>query len=338
MNFMWRVISIFLLTICYSCNSEATLINDPCADIVCDSGEECINGTCTDINIGTEECTKGNILNGSRADCTETLNFSAEFSMSENGSTRTISANNIPAHKVGLFGNVAGAANPNAIAPQSSSYSVTSSPQLASSKTQLLGNSGPDYAFGVLLNGVELDPVAAEPWPHIRGNFAQADWDWNLEALNVNLGLDCNNAHVQPTGKYHYHASPTLYIESLQATSDQMTLVGYAGDGFPIYNKYAYSDANNMDSAIVEMQPSYQLKQGIRPGDGDSAPCGNYDGVYTQDYEFVENVGDLDECNGRMGVTPEFPGGTYYYVLTTEFPAIPRCFSGTPSNDFRIGM
>jgi len=48
-------------------------------------------------------------------------------------------------------------------------------------------------------------------------------------------------------------------------------------------------------------------------------------------------LGDLDECNGREGITPEFPEGTYYYVITNEYPGVPRCFVGTPSSDFKIG-
>ena len=27
----------------------------------------------------------------------------------------------------------------------------------------------------------------------------------------VDIGLDCNTAHVQPTGKYHYHGVPSLH-------------------------------------------------------------------------------------------------------------------------------
>ena len=66
-------------------------------------------------------------------------------------------------------------------------------------------------------------------------------------------------------------------------------------------------------------------------------PCGTYTGVYSADYEYIEGIGDLDECNGRYGVTPEFPEGTYYYVITNKFPGVPRCFVGTPSNDFKLG-
>ena len=98
----------------------------------------------------------------------------------------------------------------------------------------------------------------------------------------------------------------------------------------------AYSDANDLNSTVIQMTSSYQLKSGDRLGDGVTAPCGVYTGVYTADYEYINNLGTLDEANGRSGVTPEYPNGTYYYVITENFPIIPRYFKGIPSNDFSI--
>ena len=51
-------------------------------------------------------------------------------------------------------------------------------------------------------------------------------------------------------------------------------------------------------------------------------------GAFTQDYEYIEGLGDLDECNGRFGATPEFPDGIYYYVVTDDFPFFTRCLKG----------
>ncbi|MCK5441751.1 MAG: hypothetical protein KAJ23_07665, partial [Maribacter sp.] len=73
---------------------------------------------------------------------------------------------------VGLFGNVPGAIHPNVISEQSETYSVTTVPEIASSLTPLIltsetfPNARPQYEFGILLNGVVLDPVTAEPFPH----------------------------------------------------------------------------------------------------------------------------------------------------------------------------
>lgn len=282
------------------------------------------------------DCNPTNTLDSSRGPCNVTLTETPIVNQTINTTTRTITSNSIPDHQVGLFGGGMGSLNPNAISAQNLNLKVTVNPAITGSTTPLLGNHGPDYAFGVLLNGVEVDPVAAEPWPHTGAMAPNVNWDWNLEALNVQLGLDCNNAHVQPQGKYHYHGLPTLYIQSLNASATAMTLVGWAADGFPIYYKYAYTDAQDNSSNVIEMTPSFRLKTGERPGNGINGPCGTYNGIYSNDYEYVAGLGTLDECNGRTGVTPEFPNGTYYYVLTDAFPAIPRCFKGTPSNDFAI--
>lgn len=281
-------------------------------------------------------CESDQFIDTSRGSCNETLTFTPEYNESISGSNRTVTSNAIPNHKVGLFGSGQGSLNPNAISPQTENYSITTTPTLANSLTPLL-NDGPAYSFGILLNGVELDPIAAEPFPHKGIMDPNVNWKWNLEALNVKIGLDCNNAHVQPTGKYHYHESPVLYLENLNVPTTTMTLIGYAADGFPIYHKYAFSDPDDVNSTVMEMKSSYQLKTGTRPGDGVTAPCGDYNGVYSNDYEYSENLGDLDEANGRTGNTPEYPNGTYYYVITKDFPSIPRYFKGTPSSDFKIG-
>jgi len=291
----------------------------------------------------TTDCTPDQVLDSSRGACTVSLPYTSQYQETSSGTTRTITSNSIPNHMVGLFGTGPGSLNPNAISEQFGTYNIPLNPSIAGSLTPLLStagqgpNAGPQYAFGILLNGVELDPVAAEPFPHQGIMNPNVNWEWNLEALNVNLGLDCNNAHVQPTGKYHYHGSPILFLQNLNLPNNQMTLIGYAADGFPIYYKYAYSIATDSSSPVVEMSSSYQLKSGDRPGDGITAPCGTYNGVYSNDYEFINGLGTLDIANGRTGVTPEYPDGTYYYVITDEFPSIPRYFRGTPSNDFKIG-
>lgn len=279
-------------------------------------------------------CSSEITFDNSRGDCDQSLAFTSQFSISSSNGNWIISANSIPDHKVGLFGRMTGALNPNAISPQNESYTITQNPQLTGNLVACLGANGPQYRFGILFNGVELDPVAAEPWPHEGIMSPDANWEWNLEALNVSIGLDCNNAHVQPTGQYHYHGKPDLYLSDLNISSDKMQQIGLAADGFPVYYKYAYADANDSTSAVVAMQSSYRLKSGQRPGDGESAPCGPYTGVYSNDYEYVADLGTLDEANGRYGLTPEFPAGTYYYVITDEFPSIPRYLKGSPSSSF----
>lgn len=283
------------------------------------------------------DCQSAVAVDTTRGACSETLSWTPLFSMIVSGDTRTITTNSIPDHEVGLFGMVPGALNPNPIREQNNVYTITTTPAPAATVTPLQSSNGPEYSFGVMLNGVELDPVAAEPWPHRGIMDPDVNWEWNLEASRVSIGLDCNNAHVQPSGKYHYHGDPTLYLDGLTIDPGTMTLVGYAADGYPVYYRYGYTDPDDDASGTKELLSSYRRRDGVRPGDGVSAPCGAYDGTYTADYEYVAGLGDLDECNGRTGVTPEYPGGTYYYVLTRTFPIIPRCFRGTPSGSFHIG-
>ena len=281
----------------------------------CNSDTPTASGESNDL----QDCTNPILIDSSLGECSETLPYTPSFSIVENSNdTRTITSNNIPSHLVGLFGGGPGSLNPNQIKPQNNTYIIDLTPSVASEVTPLLSNDGIDFSFGILLNGVEVDPVAAEPWPHEGLDSQDVNWEWNLEASMAGLGIDCNRAHVQPFGAYHYHGTPSLYLENLDNNLSSKTLIGYAADGFPIY----YDPTKTS---------SYQIKSGSRPGDGVSAPCGDYDGLYTADYEYVDGLGDLGECNEY------YDGADYYYVLTDNYPGIPRCFIGTPSNDFRIG-
>ena len=282
-------------------------------------------------------CISDQIFSQSRGDCNVSLSIETSYSENITENSRIISSNSIPNHMVGLFGNVQGALNPHSISEQNLVYNLPISPVIAQSLIPLQGSNGPNYSFGIMLNGIELDPVAAEPFPHEGRDSPNANWDWNLEATNTPLGLDCNNGHVQPSGQYHYHGAPISYLDNPNLSSDTMNLIGYAADGFPIYYKYAFSEPFDETSSIIEMTTSYRLKTGLRPGDGISAPCDEYNGVYVNDYEYISELGSLDEANGREGKTPEYPNGTYYYIITDDFPGIPRYFKGVPSDDFNLG-
>jgi len=251
----------------------------------------------------------------------QTLSVAPECEISIAGNKRIIKSNGIPAHEVGRFPN---RGNPNSIQAQSYHYEVPLSPQVASEPTAMVRQ-----PFGIALNGVLFDPGTAEFYQRDRSS------EWNYEALSgaVKLGLDTNHAHVQPNGAYHYHGLPTALFEELSGGEKKMTLVGWAADGFPIYGTYGTKDPKGTRSGIVELESSYQVKEGPRPSGSDS-PGGDYDGTFTLDYEYVEGSGDLDACGGRFGVTPDFPEGTYYYVLTEDYPFIPRMFKGEPDPSF----
>ncbi len=246
--------------------------------------------------------------------------YTSKVTITVRGEKRSIEANGIPDHTPGQFPR---RGNPNSISEQRHNFTVPTNPKVADRPT----NADRGW-FGVALNGVPFEAGTAEFWSR----------DWKYEALggSMNLGLDEHLAHVQPTGAYHYHGLPTGLIANLGGDGKKMLLVGWAADGFPIYTSYAYAEAKDAKSTLKKMRSSYQLKKGTRPGSPDG-PGGAYNGEFTADYEFVKGSGDLDDCNGRVGVTPEFPQGTYYYCITAEFPFAPRCWRGTPDASFRKG-
>lgn len=239
-----------------------------------------------------------------------------KVSISEKGTKRVITANGIPAHKVGRFPNNG---NPNRIKAQSYTFSMPLFPQKTTRSTE--SRMG---IFGVGVNGVPFDPGAAEFW---RGNPRSG---WQYEALGgaVPLGLDANYAHVQPTGAYHYHGLPVGLMQQLGwSRQAESPLIGYAADGFPIYAITA-----TVNGRVTQMTSSYRLKSGNRTGNG---PSGRHDGTFVQDYRYVAGAGTLDECNGAFVKTADHPQGTYAYFLTDSFPVIPRCHKGTPDPSFQ---
>ena len=247
-----------------------------------------------------------------------------EVSITVEGTFRVIKSNGWPDHAPGAFPR---RGNPNTATPQSYNFRVPAKPRAEAEPVRRGG-----WWWGVALNGVPFEPGTGETW----NNDPRSGWRYEAATGFLNLGLDEHNAHVQPNGSYHYHALPTGLVERLGGDGKKMLLIGWAADGFPLYTAWAYADAQDAKSALRKMKPGYRLKQGARPAQQDG-PGGNYDGRFTQDFEFVQDAGDLDECNGRFGVTPEFPDGTYYYCITAEFPFVPRMWRGLPDQSFAKG-
>ncbi len=244
---------------------------------------------------------------------------------------RTLLANGIPDHAVGTFPNEN---DPHAISAQSVSATFTLTPQYKGTVTPLDGPRG----IGFVLNGVKVEPGTIGSCPSnatATSNCSRIDnsGGWIIEALgqnSFNFGTDSNNGHVQPSGQYHYHGVPEGFVALRGGGPSKMTLIGWAADGFPIYARYGYSVATDASSTIKALTGSYRLKtSGISPSRPSTTliPMG----AFVQDWEYVPGSGDLDECNGRAGVTPEFPNGIYHYYATDTYPYFQRCVKGTLS-------
>jgi hypothetical protein len=245
-------------------------------------------------------------------------------------------SNNIPNHQYGPFG-------PNNIQGQDFDYSMCLYPELDTVITPLVEDASMPgcsngIIFGVSTQGVNFSPFARLYWVNTATQQENMNW---IEEANFILNMDLNGGHVNSVNRYHYHdISYDHFINNLGIDGTAHSpIVGWAADGFPIYYKYLYTDSLNLGAGVSDFQSSYVLKSGNRPGNGVSEPNGPYDGHYVQDYEYIANLSSLDECGGRFGVTPDYPNGTYYYVLTDNWPYIPRCLKGKwIDNSFRLGF
>jgi hypothetical protein len=234
--------------------------------------------------------------------------------------TRTVTANGLPDHEVGVFPNPG---NPNTISRQTVQATMPFVPVNSGTANRIT-------IVGFALNGVKFDPGTGGACDNAGAcDLGAGTGMWRIEALgqtSFNFGTDMNNAHVQPNGEYHYHGMPERMLTGQQGPR----LVGFALDGFPIYARLGYSAAMDATSMVRPMTGSYRLK--ATPDANRPAVTTYPMGAFVQDYEYAAGSGDLDECNGRTGVTPEFPQGTYHYYITDTYPFIGRCVKGTATN------
>ena len=262
---------------------------------------------------------------GTRQAVDESLPFRYAWSCDE--AERTLRANGVPNHPV------TGGEFATAISEQALEIGFSLTPALTGEAAVIRE---PGYA----LNGVKFDPMTAGTCPDDAGDDDDCDYamgrdQWHMVATpggtspwRFSFGVDENDAHVQPNGQYHYHGDPVRLVEQLNPDFDtRMTLVGWAADGFPMYSVYGHADPADAGSAVVKMASSYRRIEAVpadRPAVEDF-PLGHFE----EDWEYVEGLGDLDECNGRFGVTPEFPDGIYHYHITETYPTVMRCVKGT---------
>lgn len=307
-----------------------------CQDLIL-NGEEIEIDDC---NPNETDCTEVDILSMENIGCCDSPDEPSVYHEYEENNLRHIYSNGFPNHDYCY--------NPNNIPGQSYHYfRVDREPQLTNEVTNIVRDNGrPARHYGVALNGVFLSPAPGTPFIYTNKNTGEFNWDWVYEPTN-NQGdgedqvrLDCATAHTNGSG-YHYHGEMYEYLETQYPgittlnSIPELYQVGWASDGHPILYKFG----PDQNGEVKELMPSFQLKSGERPGDGIEVPCGFYTGKYTVDYEYIEGLGDLDECNGIAStVTLETALGLetfgYYYVVTSDFPQIGRCLKGNVSLDF----
>ena len=220
---------------------------------------------------------------------------------------RTIQTNALPNHDTGDFPN---SGNPNIISAQSASYSYPITPTFT-------GTARAIRVAGIAVNGIKLEPGTAETVSCASGETYRVEGLQN----SFSLGMDFNNAHVQPTGEYHYHGLPNALVDDLDASEGDLVHIGFAADGHLIYA-----------SKSGQYLSGYELSTEVRSGVNCTLSLGRSeesvevdqtipDGTYTSDWVYTGS-GNLDECNGVI------INGEYAYLMTETFPYIPRCLKG----------
>ena len=138
------------------------------------------------------------------------------------------------------------------------------------------------------------------------------------------------NKNATVEGAYHYHQQPVLLREQLgDDGTGHSPVLGWVFDGVPIYGPYGYDNPDGT-GGVRSLDPGYQMRNisnrqtlpdgtVLSPGQYGPAVDSTYPlGYYVEDFEYVDGLGDLDEYNGRFGVTPEYPGGVYAYFATID--------------------
>lgn len=308
------------------------------------SGWSCNDGIQNGDEIAIDDCDNScaevDELSSENIGCCEEPTVPSVFYEYVEGDQRNIYSNNFPNHDYCFAATVP--------VPTYRLYRIDQNPQFTGDTTPIVRENGrPARFFGVAANGVFLMPSPGAPFIFEDANTGEFNWDWVFEPTNNQgagmglVSLDCASAHANAQG-YHYHGNMLEYLETILPGSSTTTdipdapiHIGWASDGFPILYRFGPDEDGNMK----EMLPSFQLRSGLRPGDGISEPCGPYTGKYTRDYEYICGKGDLNECNGiEAEVTVNTSQGEetfdFYYVITTTFPQIPRCMLGNVSEDF----
>ncbi len=223
------------------------------------------------------------------------------------GDKRIITANGLPNHDTGDFPNEG---NPNTISEQNVNYEYPLNPVWVGGETWVRDP-------GVAINGIKFEPETGESVACETGQ------SYRIEAKQdfLDLGLDFNNAHVQPTGSYHYHGLSGELVDKFDQGSDDLVHIGFAADGYLIY--YSKDETYQTSYKLSEEERVGDSCAYIRTPDDEVQIDGTLpDGTFVSDWVYEEGLGDLDRCNGTT------IDGQYVYLVSEDYPFVGRCLNG----------
>ena len=204
-----------------------------------------------------------------------------------------------------------------------------------------------DYRDGVAWNPI-TNSLCGGPGNTSCPGGPNANMDWNRDAIPAEQdGFDCSKGHPA-MGNYHHHQNPSAFKLDINVLStvcnlydadglyvidstEHSPLLGFAYDGYPIYGAYGFKNTDG-SGGISRIKSSYQLKNISTRINGPNVgqvitttgPNGGQQslflGYFREDYEYIANnyPESLDDHNGRVCVTPEYPNGTYAYFCTVD--------------------
>jgi hypothetical protein len=198
--------------------------------------------------------------------------------------------------------------------------------------------------------GVTFDPAFAHQAMTLHHYHA------NMPAVRFQLG---DNVDFNSTTK--------IYTEKTTTPVRHSPIVGWMGDGLPVYGPYGYGSPMNAASPVRRMISGYVKRDGANGTTNLAAtgrttlpkwavtaqnrttatltstqtgPAVNANfalGHYLEDHDYLGDLGktlgtdfDLNLYNVRFCMTPEFPDGTWAYFLTIET-------DGTPMYPYIVG-
>jgi hypothetical protein len=226
-----------------------------------------------------------------------------------------VSATCIPGYDIGPW-----SGNPNTPSNQNFVFKITRQP---------VKNTGTPVAtplghVAVFTNGVS----AFNPKDAMSYNNAGV-WNRNAQYYEASSFDNCLG-HPAPNGEYHNHVNPKCLYNDADSTHHS-PIIGFAFDGFPIYGAYGYANSNGT-GGVKRMKSGYTLSTSGSRANGPLVSSTYPAGCFVEDFIYSSSTGDLDEHNGRVCVTPEYPSGTYAYFVTIDSklaPAYPYVIGST---------
>jgi len=193
--------------------------------------------------------------------------------------------------------------------------------------------------YGVSTTALNVEPAGEygifladlDTWQvnEVQKNYANIDGsDVFLEkALRGNQELECSYAYAprslrkviyqnDAVGDQLYGIEDLSLLNGLteEDKSRHSPIIGWAYDGLPIYGPYGYE--NSSGGGITQLRSGYSVDyKEHRP------PLSVFPAeFFLEDFTWNSSTDEkyLDENNGRYGITPEFPKGTYAYFSTFD--------------------